>query len=505
MTWFWSHRRNTSLHHMSLFANGLRGKGFLPAIDFWFENQIFLGRPGKGCYIYYDRDEMDEKFLAIQRCIEENPRCAEEFKNIQDALFDDLFSVCDEIRRTNLQHAQRNDLLLLVRKFAKTIGRGPIITIQLWGIEACWDDRALLAHEVRRADPVRFEQHKGTLSQSTGKTVAFSERESLLEIASSIAEQKDLKRLLLARSFAEAEQLLNTIPALAKRLSQHIDRFSWVHTEYVSSQWTTAQWYDQVATALESDASVALKQLREIRADAILCRERLIAELGLSSKARRVLTLLNAFVAERDWAKGKMCAALAAYDPLLGEAALRLGISRDAILHYDIDEVLEALLIGRSNVLERTDGWALHCSKTQRRIIPSARLAAFLAEEGLDDMTAAVERVSSFCGIVANRGHVKGPVRVIDDPKELGLFRDGEILVTYMTTMEFTPIFKKAIGIITDEGGLSSHAAIISREFGLPCVVGTRIATRMLKTGDMIELDATNGMISLSEDSQQSL
>ncbi len=69
--------------------------------------------------------------------------------------------------------------------------------------------------------------------------------------------------------------------------------------------------------------------------------------------------------------------------------------------------------------------------------------------------------------------------------------------MTYMTTIEFVPAFRKAAAVVTDEGGISSHAAIISREFKLPCIVGTKIATRVLQTGDTVEVDAMKGIIKI--------
>jgi len=63
--------------------------------------------------------------------------------------------------------------------------------------------------------------------------------------------------------------------------------------------------------------------------------------------------------------------------------------------------------------------------------------------------------------------------------------------------MEFTPFFAKAKAVVTDEGGMSSHAAIISREFKIPCIVGTKIATRVIKDGDIIKVDANKGIIEI--------
>ena len=68
-----------------------------------------------------------------------------------------------------------------------------------------------------------------------------------------------------------------------------------------------------------------------------------------------------------------------------------------------------------------------------------------------------------------------------------------------MTRPEFVPLMKKAGGIITNEGGITSHAAIISRELGIPCIIGTKIATKVLHDGDLVEVDADNGVVRILE------
>ena len=73
--------------------------------------------------------------------------------------------------------------------------------------------------------------------------------------------------------------------------------------------------------------------------------------------------------------------------------------------------------------------------------------------------------------------------------------QQGDIIVPSMTRPEFVPAMKKAAGIITDEGGITSHAAIVSRELGIPCIIGTKIATKVLKDGDLVELKGTHGLI----------
>lgn len=85
------------------------------------------------------------------------------------------------------------------------------------------------------------------------------------------------------------------------------------------------------------------------------------------------------------------------------------------------------------------------------------------------------------------------------DSKEPDKVKEGDILVTFMTTPVFVPAMEKAAAIVTDEGGILCHAAIVSRELGIPCVIGTKIATKVLKDGDFVEVDANRGIIKIIE------
>lgn len=98
-------------------------------------------------------------------------------------------------------------------------------------------------------------------------------------------------------------------------------------------------------------------------------------------------------------------------------------------------------------------------------------------------------------GLIANKGLAKGPVRLILDLAKLDQCQKGDILVTTMTRPQYNSLIKNVAGIITDEGGLLCHASILAREFNIPCLVGTKNATKILKDSDMVEVDANNGVI----------
>ena len=75
--------------------------------------------------------------------------------------------------------------------------------------------------------------------------------------------------------------------------------------------------------------------------------------------------------------------------------------------------------------------------------------------------------------------------------------RSGEILVTAMTTPDYLPAMHKAAAFVTDEGGVTCHAAIVARELKKPCVIGTKFATQIFKTGDKVDVDAINGTVTI--------
>jgi len=98
-------------------------------------------------------------------------------------------------------------------------------------------------------------------------------------------------------------------------------------------------------------------------------------------------------------------------------------------------------------------------------------------------------------GLAASPGIAVGKIRIIEDMKDLQKIKEGDILVTKMTNPDMVVTMQKSAGIITDEGGLTAHAAIVSREMGIPCIVGTREATSKLREGEIITMDGYTGKI----------
>lgn len=102
-------------------------------------------------------------------------------------------------------------------------------------------------------------------------------------------------------------------------------------------------------------------------------------------------------------------------------------------------------------------------------------------------------------GLPASPGVATGIVKIVFDPSQLNKVKKGDILVTKMTNPDFVQAMKRVVSIVTDEGGATSHAAIVSRELGIPCVVGTKEATKKLKDADIVTVDGSNGFVYLGK------
>lgn len=105
--------------------------------------------------------------------------------------------------------------------------------------------------------------------------------------------------------------------------------------------------------------------------------------------------------------------------------------------------------------------------------------------------------VGEITGQIGQPGNVSGKVRIVKRKDQIGSVKKGEIIVSPMTTPDYLPAMKKAAAFVTDEGGITCHAAIVSRELGKPCIIGTKIATQVLKDGDMVEVDADKGIVTV--------
>ena len=143
----------------------------------------------------------------------------------------------------------------------------------------------------------------------------------------------------------------------------------------------------------------------------------------------------------------------------------------------------------RTVIEERKRGFAMLIKENKIKILIGNELKEL--EESIEE----VKAITEIKGLTIFPGIVKGKVQIINEKSDFSSFKRGNILITKYTSPSFTPIISKASAIVTDIGGMTSHTALVSREFKIPCIVGTEIATKVLKDGDLVEVDAEKGIV----------
>jgi phosphohistidine swiveling domain-containing protein len=201
---------------------------------------------------------------------------------------------------------------------------------------------------------------------------------------------------------------------------------------------------------------------------------------------------------------------------LVRRLTFECGVPAVDLEYYKMTELAHLLLGGRRlsprELRSRREAFAIYVSAGRKKYMTGSSAAAFAAT------IAAIDRVSAsseIVGQVANRtvDIVDGFVKVLNVDygdlvamnREISNMRVGEILVADFTAPELMEACQKAKAIVTDLGGMLSHAAIVSRELGIPCLVGTRYATKALRTGDRIRIDFRSGAITRVEASKPSV
>ena len=137
--------------------------------------------------------------------------------------------------------------------------------------------------------------------------------------------------------------------------------------------------------------------------------------------------------------------------------------------------------------------WALENDKlyiVQTRPVTTIKLIEKTSKEHIE-----IELPKILSGLAASPGIAVGSVKILRSAKEIGKIKQGDILVATMTNPDYVPAMKKAVAIVTDRGGRTSHAAIVSREMGIPAVVGAEGATKKLRNGAVITVSGTSGII----------
>ncbi|MBI2444809.1 hypothetical protein HYV43_00270 [Candidatus Micrarchaeota archaeon] len=224
-------------------------------------------------------------------------------------------------------------------------------------------------------------------------------------------------------------------------------------------------------------------------------KDELEKKLKLSRRSRILFDAIGDLIYFKEYRKGLQSQALCYFEPFLRQSAKRLALSFNQLKFLTPEEVISALQGDElpNDLAERTAFCVLIQNTEATRLISGAHAHRYYDEAPREDKNLGVLReLKGFC---ANPGTAQGHACIIRTPEDLPKMKEGDVLVSPMTTPELVPAIKRASAIVTDTGGITCHAAIVSRELNKPCLIGTHHATRVFKDGDLLEVDAAAGWV----------
>lgn len=284
---------------------------------------------------------------------------------------------------------------------------------------------------------------------------------------------------------------------LQRIFSQHVAAYCWTQYGWMGPALSEKYFVTRLRGILKKKN--AAQQLAKIVKDhTTLIRQQKRSETAIifDAKHKRLLHLLRRLLFDKTLRVDALYQGYYAIGPHLQELATRTGISLQTLYALHGDEVT-AVFRGRkipTKELRRAQTYSALVKEHGKLIFytgHTARRKTQAAVEALRDIKA----VHELKGQVACSGYVVGTVRIVFSSKDMPKVETGDILVSTATDPSILPAMQKASAFVTDMGGLTAHAAIVARELHKPCIVGTRIATKIFKDGDRVEVDANNGIV----------
>ncbi|MBU1036810.1 hypothetical protein KKF32_02090 [Patescibacteria group bacterium] len=210
--------------------------------------------------------------------------------------------------------------------------------------------------------------------------------------------------------------------------------------------------------------------------------------IQLNSKLKRLVSLGQLYSQFRDWRLFELNKVFYYTKPFFESYFKNTGLNYEQLIQLRVAEFLNKKF-DKKAIIKRQKDHGVIMQNGKITVITGKELAKIKKETDSQ-----ISQQKEIVGKVAMTGKVRGRVRIVL-PYNFHQLKKGEIVVTSETTPEAVSYIRNVKAIITDEGGITSHAAIIFRELGIPCVIGTKIVTKVLKDGDKVEVDANKGMV----------
>lgn len=280
-------------------------------------------------------------------------------------------------------------------------------------------------------------------------------------------------------------------------LKKHYETYKWIRHGWDGPDASFSYFEEKLKTALKNNinARQQLDFIEKNKKEIQKQREKLETELQLTEEEKRLFWIGRSIVYLKGYRKEQIFHVLSLVEPFMEEIGKRIQLSLAEVRFLTQEEITEGIL-KKKDFTEIAQKRKEHCvyfmDNGMIKILVDNEAREFVKNV---KQTKVDPNIKELRGMCAQQGEAKGIVKHVATPEDMVKFNKGDILVSAATNPMIVPAMERAAAIITDEGGLTCHASIVSRELGVPCIIGTKIATKVLKEGEYVYVNATKGII----------
>lgn len=429
---------------------------------------------------YWDKDQMDRAARAFFGRYQNEEKLNELFRD-----FETRAHVLEKLYKTRTQDeiiAYSEDALV---RFAKEIWDA---YEEFWKL-SLFIDAFDVGFDVEKTTEIK-ERHCLSDAEvavlTTPEDMPFVNKRlfRLLSIVQKIARRGDLSK-------GELEKIVHTSPDIRDYIADYdYYKSNYSHISHI----TEAETVEEIQNLLKDNRWK--EEYKKLGAYGKTVRKNIQAVLRTHRLKQNPLFLFQKLVFWREYRKQINLMGIHLMHYMLFSLERKTGIPYLYLKHLTFDEIENALrgLVTREQLARRYETGVLFSTvENHYRVIEGSEAESIHQE--LEEKIKGRGDGKVLVGQVACQGYARGTARIILGQEDFHRFGEGEILVTGMTRPEFVPLMRKAAGIVTNEGGITCHAAIVSRELGKPCIIGTQKATQLIKDGDVVEVRANHGTV----------
>lgn len=453
---------------------------------------------------YFLKDELREIIEFTIQTIISKPGHIDVVHKQTIGLNKKYFALAEHIRKLDLSRFSNKSLIKLHSRLYKLqyLSHGWALPTT-WFVDSDGEDftkylLGLLKDKISPQTDIDLASAFSMLTTMGRRSFGTQEEQESLKIIQFVKSDKYLKKWFISHTTNELVEQFNKLPALARRrLYKHFLKWCWFPYTYLGPAYDLTYYLEVWRGLLHEDINPQ-QELRQFKSKVKSIkqkRKQLISTLRLSKQEKHLFDI----AAEIVWLKGyrKDCYfhGFYALDFILTEIAKRAGLSL-LQTKYLLPEELPLVLRGRDLAgltNERMKFCVIYFSKGKLKVITGVKAKHLLKRQKIEKEKRI--KLNNLLGTCACPGKAKGIAKIINVPEDIPKMKSGDIMISHTTFPSLVPAMKKAAAIVTEDGGITCHAAIVARELQTPCIVGCSGILRAIKGGDMVEVDANKGII----------